>query len=103
MFYHQRKDRTDPALRLRLRELAEARPRFGYRRLHVMLSREGWKVNHKKIRRIYSEEQLHLRTKKKKKRASHLRIVLPPPTSLNERWSMDFVTDNLINGRRFRT
>ena len=55
-------------------------------------------VNHKKIRRIYAEEQ-----KKRKKRASHLRIVLPPPTLVNERWSMDFVTDNFINGRRFRT
>ena len=102
MLYYRHHVKDDSFLRMRMRELAQTRPRFGYRRIHVLLKREGWKVNHKKIRRIYAEEQLHLRTKKRKKRASHLRIVLPPPTNPNERWSMDFVADNLLDGRRIR-
>lgn len=85
-----------------MRELAQSRPRFGYRRIHILLSREGWRVNHKKIRRIYSEEKLSLRTKKRKKRASHLRVILPTPDAPNQRWSMDFMMDTLVNGRRFR-
>lgn len=89
-------------LRRRLRELAAARQRFGYRRLWVLLRREGWKVNHKKIYRLYCEEGLAVRTKKRHKRASHLRLVLPPAEAPNERWSMDFVTDRLENGRQFR-
>lgn len=63
---------------------------------------EGWKVNHKKIYRLYCEEDLAVRTKKRRKRASHLRLVLPPAEAPNERWSMDFVTDRLENGRQFR-
>jgi putative transposase len=89
-------------LRRRLRELAQARPRFGYRRLHVLLRREGWAVNHKRVYRLYCEEGLSMRTKRHKKRVSHLRVVVPAPTARNERWSMDFVTDSLDNGRRFR-
>ena len=94
--------RDDPVLRRRLRELAEARRRFGYRRLWVLLRREGWKVNLKRVYRIYTEEGLAVRTKKRRKRPSHLRRVLPPATAPNERWSMDFVADRLENGRSFR-
>ena len=68
----------------------------------MLLRREGWEVNHKKIYRLYCEEDLAVRTKKRRKRASHLRMVLPPAESPNERWSMDFVTDRLENGRQFR-
>ncbi len=93
----------DPVLRRRLRELAAARPRFGYRRLCVLLRREGWLVNQKRVYRIYREEGLEVRTKKRRrKRASHIRLLLPPAQRPNERWSMDFVTDRLENGRLFR-
>jgi len=87
---------------MRLRDLAASRRRFGYRRLCVLLRREGWKVNHKRVYRIYREEGLEVRTKKRRKRPSHLRLVMPPAEGPNERWSMDFVADRLENGRQFR-
>jgi putative transposase len=87
---------------MRLRELAQARPRFGYLRLHVMLRREGWVVNRKRVHRIYREEGLMVRLTRRRKRASHLRVVPPQPRQLNERWSMDFVADMLLDGRRVR-
>jgi len=87
---------------MRLRDLAAARVRYGYRRLHVLLRREGWKVNHKRIWRLYKEEGLEVRTKKRRKRVSALRVVLPVAALPNERWSMDFVSDSLHDGRRFR-
>lgn len=99
--YAPRPDRN-ALLRVRLKELAEARRRFGSPRLHVLLRREGWAVNHKRVERLYRQEGLSLRRKRRKKAASHLRVVLPAPTRINERWSMDFVTDSLVNGRRFR-
>lgn len=94
--------REDTALRQRLRELAQARPRFGYARLHVLLRREGWIVNKKRVHRIYREEGLAVRLTRRRKRASHLRVVPPSPSQKNERWSMDFVADTLLDGRRFR-
>jgi len=87
---------------MRLRELAAVRVSYGYRRLHVLLRREGWKVNHKLVYRLYREEGLEVRTKKRRKRASALRVVLPAARMPNERWSMDFVSDSLHDGRRFR-
>ena len=87
---------------MRLRELAQARPRFGYLRLHVMLRREGWVVNRKRVHRIYRDEGLTVRLTHRRKRASHLRVVPPRPSQVNERWSMDFVADTLLDGRRFR-
>ena len=94
--------RDQTPIRMRLRELAASRVRYGYRRLHVLLRREGWKVNHKRIWRLYKEEGLEVRTKKRRKRVSALRVVLPLATYPNERWSMDFVSDSLHDGRRFR-
>lgn len=94
--------RDNTALRLRLKELAAARVRFGYRRLYVLLRREGWNVNHKRVYRIYLEEELTVRTKQRKKIASRARLVLPGATAPNERWSMDFVSDRLVDGRAFR-
>jgi len=94
--------RDQTALLLRLRELAAVRVRFGYRRLHVLLRREGWKVNHKKIYRLYCQEGLEIRTKKRRKLASRARVVLPQADAPNERWSMDFMTDRLVDGRAFR-
>ena len=95
--------REDPvALRMRLKELAAARPRYGYRRPHILLVREGWKVNRKRIHRLYKEEGLMVRTKRRKKRVAHLRIALPQPDGINQLWSMDFVHDTLSSGRSFR-
>ena len=98
-----RSRRTDPApLVAKLRELATQRPRWGYRRLHILLRREGIDVNHKRVYRLYRAEGLAVRRKHRKRLASALRTVLPPPAAPNERWSMDFVSDALMNGTRIR-
>lgn len=94
--------RDDRALRMRIKELAKTYVRYGYKRIHILLLREGWRVNHKRVYRIYCEEELSLRMKKKKKRASHARVPLPTPSAINERWTMDFVADRLEDGRRIR-
>ena len=101
-WYYRHHRREDIALRRRLRELAQARPRFGYLRLHVMLRREGWLINGKRVRRLYREEGLAVRLTHRRKRASQLRVVPSAPKQVNERWSMDFVADTLLDGRRFR-
>ncbi len=90
------------ALRIRLRDLSAVRIRYGYRRLHVLLRREGWKVNHKRVYRLYRQEGLSLRLKSRKKRVSALRPALVQAQGPNEHWSMDFVSDQLADGRRFR-
>lgn len=88
----------------RMKALATQRPRFGYRRLHTLLRREGFKVNHKRVYRLYRLEGLSVRKKARRKLAGHIeRTVLSPPTRPNERWSMDFVSDSTVSGRRFRT
>jgi putative transposase len=97
------KDQT--ALRMRLRELASVRVRYGYRRLHVLLRREGWHVNHQRIYRLYRLyrlEGLCVRATVRKKRASALRPLLPVAQAPNEQWSMDFMRDSLANGQHFR-
>jgi putative transposase len=101
-WYYRHYRRDDIALRRRLRELAQARPRFGYLRLHVMLRREGWLINGKRVRRLYREEGLVVRLTHRRTRASQLRVVPSAPKQVNERWSMDFVADTLLDGRRFR-
>ena len=95
------KDQT--ALRMRIRELANARPRFGFWRIWVLLRREGWKVNHKRVRRLYRLEglQLRMRVRRRKHAALH-RGPAPIPVGPTERWSMDFVHDALADGRPFR-
>ncbi len=94
--------RDQTALRMRLRDLAAARVRYGYRRLHVLLRREGWHVNHKRVYRLYRLEGVGLRLKQRRKRVSSVRVVPPQATKPNERWAMDFMTDSLYDGRRFR-
>jgi putative transposase len=89
-------------LRLRLRDLAATRVRYGYRRLHILLQREGWRVNHKRVYRLYREEGLGIRVKRRKKLASAPRVLPPPATQPLERWSLDFLSDSLVDGRRFR-
>jgi putative transposase len=94
--------RDQAALRLRLRDLAAARVRYGYRRLHVLLRREGWRVNHKRVYRLYRDEGLGIRVKRKKKRTCAPRVHPPRAQRPQERWSMDFLSDSLADGRRFR-
>ena len=96
----QARDQT--ALRVRLRDLAAARVRYGYRRLHVLLRREGWQVNHKRVYRLYRQEGLAIRVRRKKKRVAVTRVTPVPAQRPQERWSMDFLADSLADGRRFR-
>jgi putative transposase len=90
-------------LRERLLALARERPRYGYRRLHVLLQREGYEVNHKRVHRLYRSEGLMVRRRLRKRIAASKRVPLPAPTRVNERWSIDFVSDQLADGRCFRT
>ena len=101
---HEPPSRRDPqtALKMRLRELAASRVRFGYRRLTVMLRREGWAVNAKRIYRLYTADGLAVRTKVRKKIARRARVPRTAATRPNEKWSMDFVAARLLDGRWFR-
>ena len=105
--YRRRESRFAEAnqrLRMRLRELAEQRRRWGYRRLHVLLEREGWAVNSKRVYRIYVEEKLVVRKRKRRRRiCAQARVLLAPPVTKNETWTMDFLQDSLANGRKVRT
>lgn len=89
-------------VRERLKALSEQRKRFGYRRLYVMLRREGFRINHKRVYRLYRQEGLSLRLRRRKKRASGLRIALPAPDGPNQRWSMDFMSDFTAERRRLK-
>ena len=100
---YRRRKKPDEELRQRLRALAEQRRRFGYKRLHVLLVREGWKVNHKRIYRIYVEEKLAVRKRRKWRRISVSRDTRMTAMEANQIWSMEFVADALIGGRRLRT
>jgi len=99
--YRRRRD-GDAAVRGRLRVLAGERRRFGYRRLGLLLAREGVRMNHKKLRRLYAEEQLQVRRRGGRKRALGMRAPMALPEAANQRWSLDFVSDTLCDGRRFR-
>ena len=101
-YYYESQARGHEALRIRMRDLAGVHVRYGYRRLHALLRREGWQVNHKLVQRLYREEGLQVRTKSRKKQTSRPRTVRPVPTQANQHWSMDFVHDQLADGRRFR-
>jgi putative transposase len=99
---YRRRRPEDAALRARLRELAAVRRRFGYRRLHVLVKREGTTVNHKKLRRLYREEGLQVRRRSGRKRALGTRAPMTLPAGPNQRWSLDFLSDAFTDGRRFR-
>lgn len=92
----------DGAVRSRPRELAVERRRFGWRRLKVLLSREGVRMNHKKLRRLYVEERLQVRRRIGRKRAAPIRVPLLPAQGPNRRWSMDFALDTVVDGRKIR-
>ncbi len=99
--WYQPKGRDDAALRARLKALAERYPRYGYPTLHGLLRAEGLVQNAKRTYRIYREEGLQVRTKCRKK-LQRPRVPMAVPDRVNERWSMDFVSDQMANGRRFR-
>jgi putative transposase len=99
---YRRRRPDDRALRERLRSLASERRRFGYRRLHILLRREGTQVNHKKLRRLYSEERLQVRRRGGRKRALGTRAPMALPQGPNQRWSLDFAADAFTDSRRFR-
>ena len=102
-WYYRSRARDQTALRMRIREIAQARPRFGYERITVMLRREGWPVGRKRVRRLYRLEglQLRMRCKRRKKLSLH-RGPTPKPTGPGQYWAMDFVHDQLVTGRKFR-
>ena len=91
------------ALRIRLRDLAYSRASYGYRRLHILLQREGWRVNHKRVYRLYRLEGLGMRPKKPRRHVTACRrMERPAATEINESWSMDFMSDQLYDGRQIR-
>ncbi len=102
---HRYQSRRDPAveLRMRLKELAESRVRYGYRRLHILLQREGWQVNHKRLYRLYCEEGLSIRTRSpKRRRACRYRSGRSEADGMNDVWAMDFMSDRLFDEQPFR-
>ena len=102
MIRYRHRRASDHAIRARLRELAGERRRFGYRRLGLLLAREDMHMNHKKLRRLYREERLQVRRRGGRKRARGTRAPLALPEAANPRWSLDFASDTLADGRRFR-
>lgn len=101
--YYQPQPRDDGPLRDALREKARERKRWGYRRLIVLLRRDGWSDNHKRIERIYREEGLQVPKRKKRKTAYGHREKPTAPARMNDRWSMDFVHDVTAHGRKIRS
>jgi putative transposase len=99
--YRSRKDPQE-ALRRRLRELASTHVRYGYRRLTVLLRREGWNVNAKRVYRLYDEENLKVRSVERKKISRRQRVAQPQAARPNQCWSADFVSDKLADGRTIR-
>ena len=102
---YRRKPKKDEQafLRMRIREIAATRVRYGYKRIHVLLRREGWCINHKRVYRLYRTEGLNLRNKSKRKKVSAPRVVeRNAVAAVNECWAMDFVSDQLYDGKRFR-
>lgn len=102
-WYYQPKEKGDGPLLKRIEEIAATRVRYGYRRIYVLLRREGWMVNHKRVHRLYRHAGLHLRSKRPRRRkaAAH-RLERPLLTAPNQSWSMDFVADALFDGRKLR-
>ncbi len=100
--YHRQENPDEEQVVERLLELAGERPRFGYRRLHVLLRREGKQINHKRVYRLYKALGLAVRRRKRKRVAQANRLPRVVPEQANEQWSMDFISDTLAGGRCFR-
>lgn len=101
-YQYRARFKDDGPLRERIREVTQVRRRCGQEQLCRILRREGWKDNHKRVERIYREEKLSLRLRRRRKRGSALRVILPKPEKTNQTWSMDFVSDALWTGRKYR-
>ena len=103
LWYYKPHGRDDMAIRHRILEISQVRVRYGVERIFVLLRREGWRDSFNRIYRIYKEEELNLRTKRPRRRkaAAH-RMERPDISSINQCWSMDFVSDQMFDGRRFR-
>ncbi len=101
--YQPRLNATNATVLTRLQALAAERARFGYRRLHVLLERDGLVVNHKRVHRLYRAAGLQVRRRRRKRLTVGERVPLPAPTARLMRWSMDFTVDTLADGRGFRT
>jgi len=101
-WHYQSRRPSQEQLVARLRALASKRPRWGYRMLHLLLRREGQLINHKRVYRLYRLEGLAVRRKVRKRMTKLPRLIAPVPTRANERWAMDFVSDLIWNGRRYR-
>jgi len=102
LFAYESKGTGDVALTERMKEMAALKRRYGYRRIHILLRREGWQTNHKRVWRLYSQAGLSVRKRRRKRIAPAERVVRPVATAPNQSWSMDFVSDGLAYGRRFR-
>lgn len=102
-WYYQPKEKGDGPLLKRIEEIASVRVRYGFWRIFVLLRREGWQVNHKRVYRLYRQAGLNLRSKRPRRRkaAAH-RLERPLLTAPNQSWSMDFVADALFDGRKLR-
>jgi putative transposase len=101
--YQPRPNATNATVLARLQALAAVRARFGYRRLHILLGRDGLVVNHKRVHRLYRAAGLQVRRRRRKRLTVGERVPLPVPTARLMRWSMDFTVDTLADGRGFRT
>jgi putative transposase len=101
-FRYTPKPRMDKEVISRMKELAQKKPRYGVRRLHVLLKKEGLVINHKRTERLYQQENLAIRTKPRKKLPVTLRLPLPVPAQINDQWALDFVHDRTAGGRSFR-
>jgi len=102
LFAYESKRTGDVALTERMKEMAALKRRYGYRRIHILLRRVGWQTNHKRVWRLYSQAGLSVRKRRRKRIAPAERVVRPVATAPNQSWSMDFVSDGLAYGRRFR-
>lgn len=100
--YRAQNPERDEELRTRLKELAAKRMRFGYRRLTAMLAREGMRVNHKRIYRLYREERLAMRIRQRRRIRWNGQVVRPAAMRANQRWSIDFVSDCVSGGKVIR-
>lgn len=102
LFRYESQRTDDAGLTERAKEMAAVKRRYGYRRIHILLGREGWQLNHKRAWRLYSEAWLSVRKRRRKRIAPAERTVRPPATGPNQSWSMDLVADGLAYGRKFR-
>jgi len=102
--YHYKSKKDGQAILVkRIKEVAQLRMHYGYKRIYIFLRREGWPVNHKRVYRLYCQEGLQLRRKKPKRRvAAKKRNDRLPICAAHDTWSMDFVSDQIYNGQRLR-